>query len=502
MSTDSAVGTGSLNRRMTRGAAWMIGLRFVDRVIGLLSTIILARLLIPADFGLVALAMAVVAAIALFGEFGFEMALIQNQTADRRHYDTAWTFGLARGLIASAIVAALAEPLASVFGDPRLGDIVLLLALVPFLEGFYNIGTVAFRKDLTLNKEFVFRIVPRIAGAVTTIAFAFAWRNYWALVYGTLAGVLLRLVMSYVMQSYRPRLSIAAWREIMGFSKWMLVTSIAAFANRKGTTFIIAKFLDAAALGTFSLSAQIANMASAELIAPIKQVLFPGYAKLAHDIAALRKAFLDAYGILVLIALPAAIGIGLTAEYYVPILLGPRWSDTVPLIEILVISGGLRSLSSHARPVYLAMNRPVYGAYASTGAAIFFLPVLFYGVVHYGVLGAAVAHAIGQVAVFFGSLFLMRRIIGLTLGDLVKACWRPFTGCALLILAVCAVKWFPPLDGRTFVDRVALLTAAVLAGFLTYMASVLLLWWVCGRPSDSAESHLLTYVRRVRRRNR
>src|SRR3546814_13186972 len=102
-------------------------------------------------------------------------------------------------------------------------------------------------------------------------------------------------------------------------------------------------------------------MAAAELIAPIKQVLFPGYARIAHDIALLRKAFIDVYGILVLVALPVAIGIGLTAEYFVPLLLGPNWVQAVPIIQILVISGGLRSLSSHVRPVYLAMNRPKIG---------------------------------------------------------------------------------------------------------------------------------------------
>src|SRR5262245_13230839 len=90
----------SLNRQITRGAAWMIGLRLADRIVGVLSMIILARLLVPADFGIVALAISMVAAIAIFGEFGFELALIQNQKAERRHYDTAWTLNACRGGIA------------------------------------------------------------------------------------------------------------------------------------------------------------------------------------------------------------------------------------------------------------------------------------------------------------------------------------------------------------------------------------------------------------------
>ncbi|MPZ12376.1 MAG: oligosaccharide flippase family protein, partial [Kiloniellaceae bacterium] len=215
-----------LSSRMTKGAAWMIGLRFASRGLGLVSMIILARLLVPADFGLVALAMAMVAVISVFGEFGFELALIQNQKAERRHYDTAWTLGFLRGLIAAALVALAAAPLADVFGEPRVTDVILVLALVPLIEGLYNIGTVAFRKELTLHKEFVFRIVPRVAGVALTILLAVIWRNYWALVWGTLAGAGLRLVMSYAMHSYRPRFTLAGLREIMNFSKWMLATSI------------------------------------------------------------------------------------------------------------------------------------------------------------------------------------------------------------------------------------------------------------------------------------
>ncbi len=91
--------TSSIGTRMARGAAWMVALRSADRVLGFASMLVLARLLVPADFGLVALGMAVVGSLAAFSEFSFDMALIQNQTAERRHYDTAWTLGLLRGFL-------------------------------------------------------------------------------------------------------------------------------------------------------------------------------------------------------------------------------------------------------------------------------------------------------------------------------------------------------------------------------------------------------------------
>jgi O-antigen/teichoic acid export membrane protein len=492
----------NLSGRMTRGAAWMIGLRFTDRNLGFLSTIILARLLVPADFGIVVLAMAMIGTIDDLADFGFEQALIQNQKAVRTHYDTAWTMGMVRGAMSAAIIAALAEPLALYFEDARLRDVLLTLALVPFLSGFYNIGTVAFRKELTLGKEFVFRIVPRIIGVLTTIALAFAFRNYWALVYGTLASIATRLVFSYVMHSYRPRISIAAARDIMGFSKWMLVTSVADLASQKFGTLIIAKFLDTASLGIYSMANQIANIASTELIAPIKQALFPGYAKLAHDTALLKKAFLDVYGILVLLALPAAIGIGLTAEFFVPLLLGPKWTGTISLIGILVISGGLRSLSSHVRPVYLALNMPHFGAYAALGRAIVHVPALIFALQYYGIEGAAIAHAAGHVAVLLGSLYLMHRLLGVSIGDILRACWRPLVGCVLMVLAVLVVKWFPPVAGIGSANLVLLLVLAVSIGILTYIGVVLFLWWLSGQPLNSAESYLLAYAYRALRKLR
>lgn len=495
MDSESAAGAGSsLNRRIARGATWMVGLRFVDRCVGFLSTIVLARLLVPADFGLVSLAMAMIAAVAVFGEFGFELALIQNQTAKRRHYDTAWTLGLIRGLVAGGIIVLAAEPLTVFFEDPRLRDIILWLALLPLLQGFYNVGTVAFRKNLTLGREFVFRIVPRTAGVLVTVTLAFIWRDYWALVWGSLSAAAIRVVMSYIMHHYRPRLSLAAWRDIMDFSKWMVITSISTFINRKVAVFLIGKFLDAASVGTFSIAAQIANMASAEVIAPIKQVLFPGYAKLTHDIALLRKAFLDAYAILVLIALPIAIGIGLTAHYFVPLLLGPKWNGAIPLIEILVISGGLRALSSHVRPVYLAMNRPKWGAYASVGRAIVFLPALYYGLTEYGLTGAALAHAGAQVAVLLGSLYYVHRLLSFSYLDLLRVAWRALTACLLMIATVVVLRLYPPVAGDGITAQSAMLALLVAAGMATYLGTNLLLWWGCGRPRDSAEARLMAYV--------
>ena len=150
----------------------------------------LARLLVPADFGLVAMATALSGALAAMSEFGFAVALIQNQTADRRYYDTAWTLGLIRGLLVAGALAACADPLATMFADQRLEPILHVLAVGLVITSFENIAVVDFRKDLQFHREFYYRALAKIASFAFTVSLAVLLRNYWALVSGIVVGQL------------------------------------------------------------------------------------------------------------------------------------------------------------------------------------------------------------------------------------------------------------------------------------------------------------------------
>src|SRR5688572_18978074 len=118
----------NLGRSMVVGAGWMVLLRIADRAVGLVSLAVLARLLLPEDFGLIAAAMSFIAVIEMLGEFGVELALIKNQQADRSHYDSAWTLNLITALLLAAVLFALASPAAAFFAEPRVEAIVRWLA--------------------------------------------------------------------------------------------------------------------------------------------------------------------------------------------------------------------------------------------------------------------------------------------------------------------------------------------------------------------------------------
>jgi O-antigen/teichoic acid export membrane protein len=166
---------------LVHGAAWMVAMRWTVRSIGLLNTVILARLLTPQDFGLIAMAAVVIGFLDSVLDLNTDLPLVRNSAAGRSHYNSAWTLQVLSGSLKSALFIGIAPLLVAYYGDPRVGTIAYIIALRPFIEGFENIGQVDFRRDLRFDKEFRYWVYRRLLTFFLTIGIAFWLRNYLAL---------------------------------------------------------------------------------------------------------------------------------------------------------------------------------------------------------------------------------------------------------------------------------------------------------------------------------
>jgi len=202
------------------GTGWVIGWRMVTRLLGVISTLTLVRLLLPTDFGLVALSTSFQQSIEAFALLGVEDAVVREKAPTRDIYDTGFTVNALRSAVSAAVILMLAQPAGQFFAEARLTNILIALALGTLLDGFANIGTVDFRRELTFSKEFQLWLLPRLIGIILTLAVAVIWRSYWALVAGILASRILRVAFSYRMHPYRPRFTVRAWRRLIGYSTW------------------------------------------------------------------------------------------------------------------------------------------------------------------------------------------------------------------------------------------------------------------------------------------
>ena len=479
---------------MAKGAIWMVMFKLVQRVIGFASTLILARLLVPADFGLIAMAMSIFAILEIMSAFSFDLALIQNQHAERRHYDTVWTFNVLFGLLNATLMIVLAVPAAAFFSEPRVEWIMYSLALCALISGFDNIGVVAFQKDLELHKDFYFGVAKKLTTFVVTVGLAYLWRDYWALIVGMVTGRVVGLCMSYWVHPYRPRFSLAAASELFHFSKWMLINNILIYINNSGINSVIGKVFGVHALGTYTMAYEISNLPTTELVWPISRAVFPGYSMLAGDVAKLRRSFLQVISVVALLTVPAGIGIGLVAESLVRVLLGEKWMDAVSMIQVLAVFGVVRTLLGPPGSIYVAVGKPQLVAYLQILQITVGIIMLFWLVGDYGIVGVPWAILIASAVTLPTSYFWLMRQLELPFYKLIEALWRPLIATVLMSAPILGLQFWWPISSGIGHDIMRLITLVVV-GIVIYSISLLVLWLLARRPA-SAETDILNLLKR------
>lgn len=477
-----------INQRMATGIVWMITARLIDRGIGMASTLLLARLLAPDDFGLVAMATAIGGMLDVLGAFSFDLALIQKQHAERRHYDTVWTLNILFGLFCAAALVALAQPAAAFYSEPRLIGVMWVLSLMYLMNAFGNVGVVNFRKELNFRKEFNFIMVRRVVTFIVTIGAAFMLHSYWALLLGMCLGRAVTVIMSYTMNDYRPRLNLSAAGELFHFSKWMLLNNALGFLRHDGCTFIIGRYFGAAGLGVYTVSYEISNLPSTELVAPINRVTFPGFSKMA-DPTLIAISYLRLLGMITLLILPVGIGIACVAKPLVQAMLGEKWHQAAPLIAILAISGAITATQTNNASVWLALGRPHVVAIVQTCYLLILFPALYFFMRRYGIVGAGYAYLSAQLVDVVLEMSATKRLLHFGWIEVLSTIWRPVVGVIIMSLAVAQ------LDARLGeVNPWLRLLIDTSAGAVLYVVSVFALWCICARP-HSAERFCLSRLR-------
>lgn len=484
---------GDILAKTARGAGWVIAWRMATRLLGLVNTLVLVHLLAPSDFGLVALGYSFVVAIDSLSTFGIDRALIQERSPTRELYDTGFTLNLLRCAVSAAILAIAAAPIARFFSEPRLATVLLALAVATLVGSLVNIGTVDFRRDLAFDKEFRLLVVPRLGSIAVAVAVALIWRSYWALISGILTGHLLGVAFSYVMHPYRPRLTLRGWRHLAGFSFWSWMISLAALVRDRSDTFVIGRVLGSTAVGIYEIGTEIGMLPITELVSPIARATFPGFSAARHSGMDAAETYRRIVAAVVLVTLPAGIGISLVADPLVRLALGAQWLGATPLLQILGVAGTITVLGTVSGTLYSAHGvlRPAFGITATAAAVRIVLLVLL--IRQFGLVGGAIAVALGMLLEHTGYVVDTCRRFGVQFSDLLRSTWR----CLLATAAMAATLMSTGLGWQTAAgsrwESAWTLAAAVAIGLVSYAGTLLALWITAGRP-PGAESDLARVI--------
>lgn len=488
------IGMKGLGRKMVKGGFILVLLRLSIRLIGLVSTIILFRILVPEDFGLVSLAMVVVGLAEVLAEFGFEQTLLRNKHAVQSDYDVAWTLTFLRGIFVAIILILIAEPAAQYLNEPRLQRIVYWLALIPLLDGVTNIGIVDFSKNFQFGKDYTLKVSQKLISFFLTIYFAYTLRSYWALVIGILSGRAVGLILGYLMHPYRPRLSLVGAKAVASFSVWIFLNHLLLYGGNQADKVMIQKYYDAHTVGIFRVAEEICSIVM-ELVWPVERALYAGYAQLADDFEALRRTVLESTGFVAMIGVPMSIGILLVAEPAVAILLGDKGMPAVPFVQILVLHGAIRSCSTGAMPAFMVLGKPQINTQFTLIAVTTRLCILFACFPLIGVMVAPWSLVAGSFISFVAVWVQLKRHLNLRWLDYPAAMWRTFLATCLMAGAVQAINLIP--FARDVLSNNWLhLGLKVTIGVLVYVSSVMALWVLSGRPIGP-ESQILKLVRSI-----
>lgn len=470
----------SVQSKMARGALWMILMTWVERSLGFVSMMVLARILTPADFGISGMASSFIFMAQMFSAFGFDVVLIQKQDSSELHYHTAWTINVIVAIAILMGMIAAASPIARFYNQPEVLPVVCVLAFCPLIAACENIGVVAFRKDLDFRKEFRFQISRKLVGFLVTMLLAFSLRSYWALVGGMVAARLSGTITSYFVHPFRPRFSLAEVKNLVGFSKWLLISNLLIFLKERASDFVIGRFSGPASLGIYNISYELAYLPCTEIAAPINRALMPGFAKLAAS-EAVRSAYAQAVAILAVVAIPACAGIAAVAPFLVRVMLGEKWIDAVPLMEILAISAIFFTFQSSICALLIGRGQLA----AVTKAHAVFVAVLLVALaalaLEYGVQGAAYAALITTSSMMPVYLYPLWRLEGIPMQTFVRAVSRPVLA-TIAMVAVVRTSLPASQELVPIGPAVGWLAFGVILGICTYGVGLLLLWWIAGKP--------------------
>lgn len=467
--------------RILRASLWISAGRGTMNLLNALSTIVLARLLVPADFGLVALATSMLAVLQAFTELSMSQALIHTREPTPDHYNTAWSLGLGRGLLIGLGFAIAAPFTAVAYNEPRLETVMYALAFSALLTGLQNPKLAQLQKQLNFHQETIRNIGATLIQVGVAITLAIMFRSYWALVAGTLAGQCANVILSYTLIPFRPALGWKHFRELWSFSVWVSLGQIVNTLNYRFDQLLVGTYLGRAELGLYTVGGRLSILPGQEIVRPLTRTLFPAFRLTVDDPERLRRAYQRVQGVVTAIALPTSMGFAVIADPLVRLALGDKWLGAIPVIQLLAAIYSIDTFGSLVTPLGMAKGQTRLLFVRTLQKFAIRVPIIVVGLYFGGLMGLLYARMTAGAIGVIVDMTMVTRLTGLGLMRQFQANLRAILATAAM--TACAIWFRSATDfpaGKT--GLVVELAATILVAVLIYVGTSLLLWWVAGRP--------------------
>jgi lipopolysaccharide exporter len=339
----------SASKKIIKSSFIIIASKWVQRILGIVSFFILARILGPEDFGIVAMSFIVLGFFRAVTETGPQQYLLSRKELTDQVTHVAWTLNLATRILVALLMVISAPFFAQIFNEARLEMVLYVASLVPIVNGFQSAGQFFKQRDFEYGAIAVSQVAAKVTSFITTLWIAIAYETYWALIIGDIIFATMFTIATYLFHRYRPRIRIDGIAKQWAFSKWILYKSIVGYLRSKIDQFIVSMFFDTKMVGLFNVSKELTLMPYAQISEPLGPVFISSINKYKDDASALADAYSRLFISMVTIMLPVAVGFYLVKDELVLLILGEKWVGAEVIVGYLVpliLTVSLSQLSS------------------------------------------------------------------------------------------------------------------------------------------------------------
>lgn len=453
---------------------WVICSKLASKLVDLTSLLVLARCLGPADFGLVAMAMTTIFIVEAIFELPLSAALIRSIGITDEILQTAFTLGLLRGVIIGLLLAVLSWPIALVYGEPRLVELVCVLAFAPMMRGLISPRMVIFARAMNFRPEVIMEVSGKVAAAIAAIAIAMTTASYWALVAATVLGPAIMMVISYCMAPMRPGLTLKNWRIFSDLVGWNMLSQLISSMNWQLDRIILPRFVDAHSFGGYTISSDLVSIPFQAVLYPLTRPLLALLAK-GQDYG---EAYLKASGGVFLLMSPIFAFMLCMSAPLVGLVLGQKWDDVTPVFQALCLIAILRLPASTMWIFALLSNRLKSVTIRLLVELLAYVPMALAGIALWGIAGAIAAKIGATIIATAASMVLIRDFAGSRILDQLRVIYRAIIAN---ILAGSFVYYFV----YKYIADLNNIYQLLIAGIVfvaVYIGAVYALWALAGRP--------------------
>ena len=455
-----------------QGVFWTGGGQVIRQVTGILATIILARTLLPEDFGLLGMAMVFVGFSQLFSDFGIGSAIVQKSEVNQLELASSFWANTLVGLVIALLLVACAPLIAEFYGNERISPVLMVLAFSLLLSALTTVPRAILYRTMEFPAVAKAQVGGSLCGAATAILMALNGYGVWSLVAQPIVGNLVNLIISWRLSRWLPSMTYA-WhsiRDLVHFSGGVLGSSIITYATRNLDDLLIGKFLGSTPLGYYSFAYKLMLFPISQVSSVIVKVMFPTLSNLKDDLPRFRHVYLKSIGAISFITFPMMFGLFAVAEEFVLLVLGDKWLPMLPVLKILCFVGMFQSVGTTVGTLYLATAKTGLLFRVSMWSGLVIILSFFAGL-PWGIVGVTGSYAVANMLLFYFSHVIAYRQVGLRIVELHAVLVRTLTSALIMFAAIklfqsLASAWMPDLNTTMH------LGLAITVGCLAYVVAV------------------------------